>query len=275
MGTISQDLSAAGMTAAIEASWTGAFEQWGGSPRVQVHEEVRDLRWYVTPGVPLAIFNHAYHTGLAREEDIDARIDEVLDGFAGRGVPFMWTVGPFDRPADLGERLESRGLSRVEEMPGMAVDLTAIKEGGSSSSAPAVERVGDEGALRECIEVQRVGFEMPGFASEVLFDVCAAAGLGEESPWRFYVCRPEGKAVAASTLAMAGGVAGIYSVATLTEARRQGLGAAVTLAALREARELGYRIGVLQSSAMGYGVYRRLGFEQYSTYAIHVGTRQE
>jgi ribosomal protein S18 acetylase RimI-like enzyme len=135
--------------------------------------------------------------------------------------------------------------------------------------------VDHEGALRECIEVQKVGFEMHELTSEVLFDVCTAVGLGEESPWRSYLCRLEGKAVAASTLALAGGVAGIYSVATLPEARRQGLGAAVTLAALREARELGYRIGVLQSSEMGLGVYRRLGFERYGTYAVYAGTGQE
>jgi hypothetical protein len=31
---------------------------------------------------------------------------------------------------------------------------------------------------------------------------------------------------------------------------------------LREAWDLGYRIGVLGSSEMGYPVYRRLGFEE-------------
>jgi hypothetical protein len=64
MGAISQDLSSAGMTVAIDASWSGVFEQWGRSPLVQLHDEARDLRWYVTPRVPLPHFNHAYYTRL-------------------------------------------------------------------------------------------------------------------------------------------------------------------------------------------------------------------
>jgi hypothetical protein len=37
---------------------------------------------------------------------------------------------------------------------------------------------------------------------------------------------------------------------------------AATVAALREARRLGYGLGVLGSSGMGYGLDRRLGFEE-------------
>jgi predicted acetyltransferase len=44
----------------------------------------------------------------------------------------------------------------------------------------------------------------------------------------------------------------------------------MTLNALREARALGYRIGTLTSSATGFGVYRRLGFERYGTYSTYV-----
>jgi ribosomal protein S18 acetylase RimI-like enzyme len=195
-----------------------------------------------------------------------------VGSFAEHEVPFMWTVGPFTQPSDLGERLESHGLSHADDLPGMAVDLHALDEDVSFPSGLVIERVGDTKVLRECIEVMRVGFELPELTSEVFFEAFTAVGLDEESPLRSYVGRLDGQAVAASSLLVGAGVGGIYNVATLPEARRQGLGAAVTLEALREARELGYRIGVLQSSGMGFGVYRRLGFEQHGTYHVYVGT---
>ena len=60
-----------------------------------------------------------------------------------------------------------------------------------------------------------------------------------------------------------------YFVCTVERARRRGIGAGITLAALREARDLGYSVGVLGSSEMGYPVYRRLGFEEYCRIGLY------
>jgi hypothetical protein len=116
------------------------------TPRTERHDEEPDLRWYVTPGVPVPLFNHAYFTRLAQEEDIDARIEGVVGSFAEREVPFMWSVGPFTQPTDLDARLESRGLSRADKLPGMAVDVRAINENVPSPSA--LERVMNLGENR-------------------------------------------------------------------------------------------------------------------------------
>jgi predicted acetyltransferase len=58
------------------------------------------------------------------------------------------------------------------------------------------------------------------------------------------------------------GVAGIYWVATVPEARQRGLGTAITLVPLLEARDMGYTTGILHASEMGYGVYQRIGFQE-------------
>jgi ribosomal protein S18 acetylase RimI-like enzyme len=275
MGAISRDTSAAGMAWAIEANLNETFSLLGRAPSTHLHDDDPDLRWYITPKVPHSLFNHVYFTRLPQEEDVDARIEELRKHFASHQLPLMWSVGPFSRPSDLGSHLESHGLRCVEESPSMAVDLKVLNEDIPFTSGLSIERVRNAEVLREMVEVMRVGFEMPEFTAASLFEEFNAMGLTNESPWRNYVGRLDGEVLTTASLALVAGVAGIYNVVTLPKARRRGFGAAMTLAALREARELGYRIGILQSSAMSLGVYRRLGFEQYSTYYIYVGTGQE
>jgi GNAT superfamily N-acetyltransferase len=93
--------------------------------------------------------------------------------------------------------------------------------------------------------------------------------LGNALPWRHYVGLLHGEPVATSSLFLGTESAGIYCVATLPEARKQGIGAAVTLAALQAARDRGYHLAILQSSALGRNVYRRLGFREYCTYHLY------
>ena len=58
---------------------------------------------------------------------------------------------------------------------------------------------------------------------------------------------------------------GVYMVATLPEERGKGYGVALTAAAIEAAPHLP---AVLQASDMGQPVYRRLGFQDISSYAL-------
>lgn len=56
-------------------------------------------------------------------------------------------------------------------------------------------------------------------------------------------------------------VAGVYNIGVIDEFRRRGIGEALTWAVLRAGRDNGAAVGVLQSSTMGYSLYKRMGFE--------------
>ena len=258
MERILEDLSTAALTGAIKANLFAWYEYQGQS-RVADRRDDPPLAWVLTP-VQHPFLNNVLHTQLT-PETADREISDALAYFRSRGVTDVsWWVEPDSQPADLAERLMARGLTYYEGGPGMAADLLALHEEGSASPDLVIEAVADKAGFRLWIEAFRKGYELTDAHTSGMVELFGS--LSFDLPLRHYVGLLEGKPVAASQLFLGAGVAGIYCVGTVPEARRQGFGAAVTLAALRDARALGYRVGILHSSAMGFPVYERLGFRE-------------
>jgi predicted acetyltransferase len=83
--------------------------------------------------------------------------------------------------------------------------------------------------------------------------------------WRHFIGWLHDMPVASTSLLLHAGVAGIYGVTTIPEARKKGIATAMTKHALRQARELGYHVAVLSPSEMSLRIYQRLGFQHYCT----------
>jgi GNAT superfamily N-acetyltransferase len=125
-------------------------------------------------------------------------------------------------------------------------------------------------------EMRRLWAHLLGASSG--FGAAAARALADLEPrlsGAGYLAKPRylgflaGRRVATSALVPAGGLAGVYAVSTLPEARGRGIGAAMTAFPLLEARARGYRVGALQATAMGLSVYRRLGFREVCEYRCY------
>jgi GNAT superfamily N-acetyltransferase len=263
MSEILSDLSIPTIVGAIEAN---PVEYWRTCCSHLPHAELYDgpdMTWFVTD-IPFAPFNQVILTRLPTH-GIDARIDETMAHFEARKVPMLWSVGPSVRPADLGAYLEKRGLTDAGAMTGMAVDLLALREEAPMPSGLTIEPVSDVEMLERWRHAYTASFEMPDFAGRAFFELYARIGFADGVPFRHYVGFKRGEPVASSTLFLGAGVAGIFHVGTVLQARRQGIGAIMTLAPLCDARGAGYRIGTLYSSAstVGFNVYRRLGFQEY------------
>jgi ribosomal protein S18 acetylase RimI-like enzyme len=223
------------------------------------------VRW-VIGNSPIDYHNCVVFADLTREE-ADGEIEASLQRMRSHGVPGSWHVGPSMRPPDLGGRLIAHGFEYVGDDIGMSVDLSELPERVPVPENLVIERVHDEAGLAAWVEALGSGFGEGPVEAEWVGEMYRR--LGFEGPWRHYLGILAGEPVATATSFFGAGVAGIYFVCTVERARRRGIGAAVTLAALREAQKMGYGVGVLGSSEMGYPVYRGLGFEEYCRIGLY------
>jgi GNAT superfamily N-acetyltransferase len=265
-----QDLSDSSMVNAIEKnrySLAPLYYNWPGAEGYTG----KDLCWCITD-IAFPACNAAFQARLNPE-----RVEDVIETFIARGrakkVPLHWWIGHDTRPADLGERLKAHGFIHSGDSAGMAIDLLGMNEDVPRLPALTIEPVKDIETLKIWVHITAVGFGIPVTVEPALlkwFATCIELKL----PMKYYLGRWDGKPVSTSMLLMAAGVAGIYFVATVPEARRQGIGFAVTQQPLLEAREMGYRVGILQASKMGYPVYESLGFKEYCKFGVYLWTNR-
>jgi GNAT superfamily N-acetyltransferase len=258
---IQTDLSPGALARAIEEN---TIAYWLYKARRAGWEliELPDALLYRSGLTAGAFQNGVLRTDFAPEE-ADARIASILADFRHRGLPFTWYVGPGRTPADLGERLLAHGFTCEVVEPGMAADLHALREDQPVPAGLAIERIRDDDGARRFLSTNRAANEDDPDVSAAPLERFTPASYRDDEPFQLLLARLDGRPVATAQLLLGAGVAGIYTVATVPDARRKGIGAAVTLAALRRARDLGYRIGVLSATPMGEPVYRRLGFAPY------------
>lgn len=230
-----------------------------------------DCTWFSTI-VSSPLYNGVLRTQFSSDL-IDASIDQAISYFAQRQRPLVWWTTPTAQPSTLETSLEAHGLTRIMELPGMAIDLHTL------SDAPAIEnleilKVQDAAMLKQWVEVAMIGFETPIELFDLVFTVESELGL-ETMPYTRYLALWRGQPAGISGLYLNAGVAGLYFVATIPEARRQGIGMAVTQAALQEAKSLGYRLAILQASPMGAPVYARMGFREYCRLSLFLWAPSE
>lgn len=267
MHNVLSDLSPATLSKVSEDHYVESFTCFSVVSGVEVYAG-EDMIRVVSPGIANSLTNTVVRCRLSAD-NVDTVIEETNEYFRSRGVVPHWRLCPSDLPPDLGERLAAKGLSLVEEQPAMAIDLEKVNPDIRAPDGLKIERIADVEMLKESHGWIR---QLGGGKSlgTLLVDVWSVYGFDAESRWQHYIAMLNGRPVSWASVFYATGVAGVYAVGTLAEARRQGIGSAITLRALLDARERGYRGGMLQSSEMGYNVYRRLGFETRFKIKVYV-----
>ncbi len=232
-------------TATFERLWIGFRASWcdshdlGGATAFS-HEEVKAamLHRVVRIDVPGAM--------------VDAMIDRALAHFRERDFDCAFTLSPLDRPADLAERLKSRGFTFEMQAVAMRCDRCVRP---SVSESVEVEEL-DPRRYGVWADIMCRSFEFP--------DDVGALGRGVLNipEVRLYLAYVDGAPAGTALLYSRYGLGCVDFIGTLPQYRRRGVASAVTARAVADSRSMGNRwtgLEVVAGSA-AERVYRRIGF---------------
>jgi GNAT superfamily N-acetyltransferase len=268
MQTILRDFSAHSLVKkAIQANWQNYHYCLGHAPSVELSIG-RYLTWLVT-NIPDHFMNLVVCTQLP-PEGADELVENALAHFRSLGIRKLSWLAEEGVPAlEIKRYLLSHGLTFRESFAiEMAADLIGLQEDLPCPAGLKIVRVEDQETLREWIHIASIGFGVAEEHEQAWYEIFTEAVF--DQPFWSYLALLNEEPVATSQLFLSAGVAGIYNVTAVPEARGQGIGAAITLAPLLDARAIGYRIGILQASSLGYGVYRRLGFQDFGKLSVYL-----
>lgn len=195
--------------------------------------------------------------------DPAAAIARAAAFFDERGLPFVVRIREGVDTAAEGA-CEAHGLPFSDVVPGLV--MAPIARPPAPIPQLEIRTAAGSDVMQHHRDVVAAAFGFPGgmlerFMRQSLVDVAGC---------EFYVGYLAGTAVASSALMMSDGVAGIYNVGCVPDARKQGLGEAMTWHAVRRGVELGCDIASLQASEMGRPIYERMGFRLVAPYRTFV-----
>ncbi len=241
----------------IEAALVGHWSHLGRWAAGALVDEDGVLR-YETP-IPHLPYNGVLRTAIS-EGDPGEVVTAVVESFQRRGVPFIWWEHPSCTPEDLGSYLEQNGLTAVERVTGMAIDLDDWTEPTPRGDVRFVE-VMDTKAMEDYEDLIVRYWELPPESQAMVASLNRFWGPGKlpAHRWVAYIDEiPVGKALL--SLAAPKGVAAVYGMSVTPEARGRGVAGDLTTTLLERAKGLGCQRVVLHSSEVAVNVYRRAGF---------------
>ena len=267
-----EDTSSDELLTALESNMVAFWSAYGRAPGCTL-QVTPEAVWFYT-GIPVPLFNGVPSIQL-KPESIQATFDSLQGKIKEQGAPALWWIGPRSEPDPPAAWFEPYGLQPAGEVPGMAMDLGSLDSKPELPENFVIQKVNTTEMQALWARIAALGTGFPAVATERLTQLEVTLTDPQYKAQHRYIGFLNGIPVATAALVLDSGVAGIYAVATIPEARRKGIGKILTVMPLLEARQMGYRVGILQASSMGYPIYKKIGFSDVCAYKLYLQSKNE
>jgi GNAT superfamily N-acetyltransferase len=267
MQEIIEDTSSNQLLIALESNMIAFWSAYGRANGATI-QATSNVVWFYT-GIQAPLFNGVLFTHLEPNG-----VKETIDGLQAKidqqGAPALWWIGPQSMPAQLESLLQHHGLQPAGEVPGMAIDLVMVENKPETITDFAIQKVSNAAMQALWARTAAIGTGFTAVATDAMVRLEASLTDPLYTAQHRYIGLLNGTPVATSALVLDSGVAGIYAVATIPQARGKGIGRLMTEMPLLQARQIGYRVGILQASSMGYSIYKKIGFKDVCRYRLYI-----
>jgi len=218
--------------------------------------------WSVS-GIPIYSYNGVLRCRL-KTDQFSRQYGTFMERF--QDLPLIWWIGAGNSPGNIAHRLQEEGWKDEGHVPAMAAPLTSDLERNIETPDFSIKLAQNPEEKSVWLATMNRGM---GFSPDLIHKAVqvdrSLEGPPHQKQYRYTAFLGD-RPVATALMLPDAGVAGIFGVATLPEARGQGLGRAMTLKAMQEAYYLGYRVATLVATPMGLPLYQRLGFKKLFSY---------
>jgi GNAT superfamily N-acetyltransferase len=196
-------------------------------------------------------------------KNLEKQIKDFIKYGRSKKTSLLWLVGPSSKPHSIGALLEENSFKYDDHMMSMAIEITDIKNDLKHIDGFEIELVDNRKKLEKWVHACLKGFDENGKNFSSIYEFEKSLGCVRTMPWVRFTGIVDGEAVATSAIFMGSEAAGLDNVTTVPDWRKKGVGASMVVHAFKFSQSLGYNIGVLQASDMGYNLYHKLGFKKY------------
>jgi ribosomal protein S18 acetylase RimI-like enzyme len=172
---------------------------------------------------------------------------------------------------DMDLRAAVTDLTQMGDSPAMVLDHRLPDA--TPPANVALRRVATEADAKAFAAVMGAAYATYGMPPDVTPAVLARLNVQQAPHIVTFLAELDGTPAAGAMVIVTHGVAGVYWVGTIPEARGHGLAELCTRAAGNAGFDMGARIAALQASVMGEPVYKRMGYVEVTRYPYFVQMR--